>query len=493
MDLPSLRRLVKETISETKRRNREVFGNPKSTKRQRQQFINETIDKTVRILMEEMENNEELQTGDGASDQGNAGDNTGAGGSVPVVQNQGQNKPYSKLIEALFGQATEAMQIKTGTPGGFELATHKTKIREEIAKIIQQHGKEALDNGALKGASSEDAVSFSDKDIICSKLKPSQSEVFINQSVDGYLTRDNGAFGEAIKNGTLEARTVWVSNEGYIIDGHHRTASAVALNPFCTLQCTQMDGTIEYCLKLLNLILEVNAYGQDKKASGDPNRSIWKTLPTPADVLKVWKQAVGRTGEKGNNAEQFTPKAEWRTQSAVEANRAFGYTDDQGRAKEIDKDGKAKADEQSAMEAWFLDLWGGEITQGTQTIDLNAKPDKSLGFQQWEDSQTEGGETKQGIKSMYGNNLNALAYMCALNLNVWNKPESRFGGRPEMPQLDSKQGRNVKDDGATVKRQLSGAAEDGVLDWNPPIAESDEVNESIDLKRWAKLAGILKG
>ena len=207
MDLPSLRRLVKETISETKRRNREVFGNPKSTKRERQRFINETIDKTINLILEaddDQGDGDDAVPAEVAPQDLNYSQNTQnynqGQGQVQVAQNQGQKKPYSQLLEDIFG-SSGPFDVK-GSSGGLTLKDAKTKIRAAIKQILQNDpsGGDYLQNKALQGADGDDIIDFVPATKEGADLMPSQMEVFMDQSVDGYLTRPND-FCKNIING----------------------------------------------------------------------------------------------------------------------------------------------------------------------------------------------------------------------------------------------------------------------------------------------------
>lgn len=488
MNLGSLRRLVQETISETKRRNREVFGNPNSTRKQRESFINETIEKTVQLLIEaddDQADGDDVDPGSLSAEERASqstdevpAQNLDYSGDAQVAQNQGPKKPYSKLLEDLFG--SEGPYNTKGEAGGMGLDQAKSKIRKAVKAIIQNapQGVEYLQNKALMGAGSEDIIDFVSASPKGADLKPSQLEVFVDQSVDGYLTRPND-FCKSIIAGNLSAESVFISADNYIIDGHHRTSSVNALNPNCTMRVTKMDANIEWCLKILNLLLEINADGEDKVASGKPEKSIWNAPghPTATKVLAVWQAATGRTGKKGSGSDQFAPPTQWRTSEAIEKNASYGYTDKDGNPKKFDSS-KGNATPSDAVERWFLDCFGGDqITQGAEPVPMEEVPSPGAkSWMKWEEA-----------KAKYGNNPEAAAYMCAHNIRAWPGPEDQFGKRSEMPQLDSAQGRNPGGDATIdkVKTQLTGGT--GALDWNNPV------QESVDLNRWAKLAGILKG
>lgn len=98
-------------------------------------------------------------------------------------------------------------------------------------------------------------VGVKNKEVRVKDLKPSQTEIFL----DHILTRlaENKKERKQILKGDFRDDDILISSDGHIIDGHHRWALALLLNPNCELKCTEIDIPIKYALPMLNAIMEV--------------------------------------------------------------------------------------------------------------------------------------------------------------------------------------------------------------------------------------------
>ena len=275
-----LKSLVRSTINEIKEetvRMHETKMQPKS----RQKVINRLINETVKLVLMESEiEGDAAETGSNfdADDQ--------------------KNHPYDRFLANLFGPGLDDAGAE------IDLSNAKSVIKQFVKKMVPEDdagGGQAF--GALvtggDGSDEDKQITLKeDSDAgAASGLKPSQLEVFLPQSIDGYLTRGVN-FTKDIMNGSYDSKnSIFFSEDGYIIDGHHRCSSINGLNPACTVKGIMMSAKIETCLKLLNLILEAYENGSAKVASGDSSKSIWNNAPTAESVKTTLLEVTQREGK----------------------------------------------------------------------------------------------------------------------------------------------------------------------------------------------------
>ena len=400
-----LKSLVRSTIREIKDetvRMHESKMSPKS----REKVINRLINETVKLVLMESEiEGDDAEKGSGfdPSDK--------------------KNHPYDRFLANLFGSGLDDAGAQ------IDLKSAKSVIKQFVTKMVPEDdagGGQSF--GALVtggDGSDEDKQITLNEDAsagAASGLKPSQLEVFLPQSIDGYLTRGVN-FTKDIMNGSYDSEnSIFFSEDGYIIDGHHRCSSINGLNPACTVKGIEMTAKIETCLKLLNLILEAYENGSAKVASGDAAKSIWNNAPTAETVKATLLEVTQREGK-------YPPYGPWS-------------------AKEND------GDPEKALQA-FVDAMADLGHESNGDVDKFC----------------------ESVAAKYAN---------------WSAPESKFGKRDQMPQLedDWTDDTNVPEKERTLKYSdfIKSGLEGGEFDY----ARSHNYNESIDLSRWSKLAGILK-
>lgn len=109
-------------------------------------------------------------------------------------------------------------------------------------------GEEAADflkRGLNDGSRTDDIINVSVKKIKVDELIPIQEQIYLDKCVP-----------RIAKNG-IEERTEWIKNtlfitssDNYIIDGHHRYATAMLINPKLIIECVVIELPIR---KLLDL------------------------------------------------------------------------------------------------------------------------------------------------------------------------------------------------------------------------------------------------
>ena len=400
-----LKKLVRSTINEIKSESIRMHESKSMSKRERRGITDRLIAETVKAVLMEAEVEGEDAIMDGSFDADDK-----------------KNHPYDRFLANLFGSNF------TDENATIDLTNAKTVIRDFVKKMVDEDDAGAGNTyGQLVtggDGSSEDTIIDlqEDKSMSVSELKPSQLEVFLPQSIDGYLTRGEG-FTKDIMAGSYDSgNSIFMSKDGYIIDGHHRVSSMYGLNPGASVKGVVMTAPIETCLKLLNLILEAYEGGSAKVASGKPENSIWNKTPTMESVKETLMATSQRTGK-------YPPLAKW---SSAE-------NDD---------------DPAKALQAFVDDM------------DKIGHPSKG--------------------------DVDAFCQSVADNYSAWSAPESKFGNRDQMPQLedDWTDDSNVPESERTLAYAdfIKPGLEKGEFDYGRP----HNYNESVDLRRWNKLAGILK-
>ena len=405
MRINELKKLVKSTIREIKSETIRMHENNVSEE-ERRGVTDRLIIETVKAVLLEAEVEGDDAPSDGSFDPSDK-----------------KNHPYDRFLANLFGPALDDVGAE------INLQNAKTVIKQFVKKMVPEDDAGAGNSFAQlvtggDGSPEDKQITLKEDQSAgpASGLRPSQLEVFLPQSIDGYLTRGVD-FTKDIMAGSYDSKnSIFFSEEGYIIDGHHRCSSINGLNPACTVTGVMMTAKIETCLKLLNLILEAYENGNAKVASGDPSKSIWNNAPTPESVKQTLLEVTQRTGE-------YPPHGPW---SAAEND--------------------------------------GDPEKALQTF-VNAM--KDLGH-------PSAGDVDKFCESV------------ASNYAGWAAPEKKFGKREQMPQLEDKlsDDSNIpeKDRKLVYSDYIKPGLEAGEFDY----ARGHNYNESVDLARWSKLAGILK-
>ena len=134
-------------------------------------------------------------------------------------------------------------------------------------------GQELLKKGLYDGDISDDKIKITKRSITCDKLQPSQNNIFLDKMVgmaQGYEPMTIG-----IKTGVIDGSSITVSKDNYVIDGHHRWATAMLFNPKASLKQVQtINLKIDRALVYLTAALRANGASNQGK-SGDSNYNIF--------------------------------------------------------------------------------------------------------------------------------------------------------------------------------------------------------------------------
>jgi len=444
VSLNELRRLVKETISETHKKNKKI--NETRNEKRRNQLLDSVITDTLRMI----------KLFEGAEEDMNdvtAGDQPEGDQPAPVGDH-----PYQNFVE----------EVLKGNYGTFE--TNKSDI-EDFIKGQDEQGRPYWEL-ILKGDKSADAgkIKWSEYTTTAGSLKPSQNQVFLNQSISGYLTREipHGPTLEQIlgTESYVDPGIFATSVDGYIIDGHHRCSAINGLNSALSVTVTGMDCNIKVALQVLNMILgaltkklgndgEKEAY----RASG-ADGDIWSTKPTKESVEEILT-GILTSGKFSVKGETFDCRSDFFVQGDVDQ----GWVNFLNKAKAAGWNGSVSAAEAN-------EETGEAAQEGQEGIDSNVEINKSNVDQ---------------YRDLFCNGV-------AINYSKWKKP-SGMPPRHEMPQIEDPGSGGEQSSGLSSKTKFfhktSPNLEDGL-----PAGEYDldgsAVNETIDLKRWSRLAGLLK-
>lgn len=182
-----------------------------------------------------------------------------------------------------------------------------SKLNKDLATSVASSGYDDNDK-------SDDRVQGGSDTVAVSELKPAQKEVIVAKAVAfalGYAFND---FKEAkAKNGApdLANMEAIVSNDNFIMDGHHRWAAATLLYPGAKVSVTRVD------LPGQQLITALNAMTKGKLGIDVGNKGRGDVANfTPDKIQKAIDRALNDGTEKGLN--------QWPHLSAEEVEEALG-------------------------------------------------------------------------------------------------------------------------------------------------------------------------
>jgi hypothetical protein len=159
----------------------------------------------------------------------------------------------------------------------------------KYAKFVAQAGKPELD----KGPPNDDQVSYDKRsDFSADDLKPSQKEIKLGQAL-GMAISMIGKLPGPFKDGPGGDLGAVISNDGYIMDGHHRWAASIfAVGPEVELGGFQIDMPGEDLVQVLALMGDAFHPGERKKPS--PHNIMTATIDDVNNMInKFVQEGVG--------------------------------------------------------------------------------------------------------------------------------------------------------------------------------------------------------
>ena len=156
----------------------------------------------------------------------------------------------------------------------------------------------------------DDVIEAADATFDCDKLKPSQSSMNIDKAV-------GMAFGFIVKNNPGGSLGAFISEDGYIMDGHHRWISTFMVNPSAKIKGYKVNLPGE------KLVAVLNAYTAGKLGhKGKPATGGFEQFKNEAAMKKAIEKVIaeGVKGKDDNDKEvTFTT-----SEQAAEAVKKFG-------------------------------------------------------------------------------------------------------------------------------------------------------------------------
>lgn len=148
----------------------------------------------------------------------------------------------------------------------------------------------------------KDGKIYDDKEVVktvvvkASQLKPSQSAIYLKKILGVLITFES--FRDEILSGIVVAKDIFISMDGFIIDGHHRWATIMSTRPNAKIVCTVIKLPIKIAIPVLNAILLVT---NKFKPGSEDNTNIW-SQSSPEEIQTYIEDIVDNGGDGGFKA-----------------------------------------------------------------------------------------------------------------------------------------------------------------------------------------------
>ncbi len=160
-----------------------------------------------------------------------------------------------------------------------------------LSAVPADAAKAAYKGGKLDGDDKDDAVPSSKVSVAAGKLKPSQKEVIPQKAVEF-------AFSAIMKIKPMESGPggdlqAIISNDDYIMDGHHRWAATFLVDPSAALQATKIDLPGAALVTALNVVTKGLGRGGNS-GKGDISQFGGKAIEDAIDAVLAngyWAQS----------------------------------------------------------------------------------------------------------------------------------------------------------------------------------------------------------
>lgn len=114
-----------------------------------------------------------------------------------------------------------------------------------LNKMLEDPKAKALLEDGFGGELGDTKLKFKEKIIPVRNLRPTQSEIDVNKSVDFPLLHPEMNIDNYYSKGCIINKIPIITFRGnYVIDGHHRWSQVYAFNPDATMTCYDYDGNI---------------------------------------------------------------------------------------------------------------------------------------------------------------------------------------------------------------------------------------------------------
>lgn len=167
-----------------------------------------------------------------------------------------------------------------------------------LSGVPADAAKAAYKGGKKDGDDTDDVIPSSKVSVPATKLKPSQKEVVAQKAVEF-------AFSAIMKIKPMESGPggdlqAIISNDDYIMDGHHRWAATFLVDPSAALQATQIDLPGAALVTALNVVTKGLGRGGNT-GKGDISKFGGKPIEDAIDAVLAngyWAQSDAETCKK---------------------------------------------------------------------------------------------------------------------------------------------------------------------------------------------------
>lgn len=138
-------------------------------------------------------------------------------------------------------------RLKDGKIDIFEPLAPTTKAGNPFPQGLQGfEAKDFLERGLKDGSKPDDIIQISIRQVPVGKLKPIQKQIYVDKSLEA--TKKFGI--DVTKNFITKKSFFIISDDNFIIDGHHRFLSGILISPSLKVNTLSIDLPIQLLLPL---------------------------------------------------------------------------------------------------------------------------------------------------------------------------------------------------------------------------------------------------
>ena len=173
---------------------------------------------------------------------------------MPVITSDQVETVQQAIIKGEYDVYGPYADDVDGTPDG-KGKFNKDQFSKGATDSTYMNDKDFLTKGTQDGeeGGNADVVKSKDTKIAAAMLKPSQSAIYLEKAIGGVF----GMVGDQARKGIVSGMNpndIIVVKGNFILDGHHRWASAMLANPKAKLEVTYIDLPIEIAIPVLRTV-----------------------------------------------------------------------------------------------------------------------------------------------------------------------------------------------------------------------------------------------
>lgn len=138
---------------------------------------------------------------------------------------------------------------KTAAADALKDAFKTSSVEDFVAKfkgIASEPAVQAiLQGGRTDGKEKDEVLTYNQGPISVKDLRPTQSEIGFDQSIENILTDKFGSLASILKGNANVGGPIVTYNGKYIIDGHHRWSQVFAANPEAKMDAINLEGNLK--------------------------------------------------------------------------------------------------------------------------------------------------------------------------------------------------------------------------------------------------------